>query len=350
MGKGVLLGMSGGTDSSVAALLLQEQGYEVTGITFRFHEDEGDTAYLDDAREVAAQLGIRHLTYDAREVFRQTVEDYFVREYLAGRTPVPCTLCNNLLKWPLLCRVADREDIPHVATGHYVRTVTDGGLHYIVRGADPDKDQSFFLWGLPQEVIRRMVLPMGGRTKAEVRRLAAERGLRKAAVKRDSLGVCFCPMDYREFLKRHVADGTIRPGFFYDGEGKVIGRHEGYPFYTVGQRRGLGVYLNKALFVKEICPSENRIVLSDNLQALEKSGMYLKDWNVPNPSALFGREDVIVKIRYRKQANRCTVRPADNGLLHVELHEPLASVALGQAAAFYREDVVLGGGIIEEAY
>ena len=116
MGKGVLLGMSGGTDSSVAALLLQEQGYEVTGITFRFHEDEGDTAYLDDAREVAAQLGIRHLTYDAREVFRQTVEDYFVREYLAGRTPVPCTLCNNLLKWPLLCRGADREGIPHVAT------------------------------------------------------------------------------------------------------------------------------------------------------------------------------------------------------------------------------------------
>ena len=215
MGKGVLLGMSGGTDSSVAALLLQEQGYEVTGITFRFHEDEGDTAYLDDAREVAAQLGIRHLTYDAREVFRQTVEDYFVREYLAGRTPVPCTLCNNLLKWPLLCRVADREGIPHVATGHYVRTVTDGGLHYIVRGADPDKDQSFFLWGLPQEVIRRMVLPMGGRTKAEVRRLAAERGLRKAAVKRDSLGVCFCPGDYRPYLRARVADGSIRPGWFY---------------------------------------------------------------------------------------------------------------------------------------
>lgn len=346
----VLLGMSGGTDSSVAALLLQDAGYEVTGITFRFYEEDGDTEYLDDARDLCSRLCIRHLVYDAREMFQERIVRYFVGEYLAGRTPVPCTLCNNQLKWPLLKEVADRLGIFHLATGHYVgKRLVDGHWH-IVCGTDADKDQSFFLWGLPQTILERMLLPMGGLSKGRVREIAAERGFAKAARKRDSLGVCFCPMDYREFLKRHVADGTIRPGFFYDGEGKVIGRHEGYPFYTVGQRRGLGVYLNKALFVKEICPSENRIVLSDNLQALEKSGMCLKDWNVPNPSALFGREDVIVKIRYRKQANRCTVRPADNGLLHVELHEPLASVALGQAAAFYREDVVLGGGIIEEAY
>ncbi len=345
MGKGVLLGMSGGTDSSVAALLLQEQGYEVTGITFRFHEDEGDTAYLDDAREVAAQLGIRHLTYDAREVFRQTVEDYFVREYLAGRTPVPCTLCNNLLKWPLLCRVADREDIPHVATGHYVRTVTDGGLHYIVRGADPDKDQSFFLWGLPQEVIRRMVLPMGGRTKAEVRRLAAERGLRKAAVKRDSLGVCFCPGDYRLYLRARVADGRIRPGWFYDEDGTPLGRHEGYPFYTIGQRRGLGLWLNRPVFVKDIDPTTNRVTLSP-LSSLERREMVLTDWRVVRPDDVLGRSDVDVRIRYRKQLNRATVTLLPDGRLHVRLHEPLTAIAPGQAAAFYRGDRVLGGGII----
>ncbi len=345
MGKGVLLGMSGGTDSSVAALLLQEQGYEVTGITFRFHEDEGDTAYLDDAREVAAQLGIRHLTYDAREVFRQTVEDYFVREYLAGRTPVPCTLCNNLLKWPLLCRVADREDIPHVATGHYVRTVTDGGLHYIVRGADPDKDQSFFLWGLPQEVIRRMVLPMGGRTKAEVRRLAAERGLRKAAVKRDSLGVCFCPGDYRPYLRARVADGRICPGWFYDEDGTPLGRHEGYPFYTIGQRRGLGLWLNRPVFVKDIDPATNRVTLSP-LSSLERREMVLTDWRVVRPDDVLGRSDVDVRIRYRKQLNRATVTLLPDGRLHVRLHEPLTAIAPGQAAAFYRGDRVLGGGII----
>ena len=345
MGKGVLLGMSGGTDSSVAALLLQEQGYEVTGITFRFHEDEGDTADLDDAREVAAQLGIRHLTYDAREVFRQTVEDYFVREYLAGRTPVPCTLCNNLLKWPLLCRVADREDIPHVATGHYVRTVTDGGLHYIVRGADPDKDQSFFLWGLPQEVIRRMVLPMGGRTKAEVRRLAAERGLRKAAVKRDSLGVCFCPGDYRPYLRARVADERIRPGWFYDEDGTPLGRHEGYPFYTIGQRRGLGLWLNRPVFVKDIDPTTNRVTLSP-LSSLERREMVLTDWRVVRPDDVLGRSDVDVRIRYRKQLNRATVTLLPDGRLHVRLHEPLTAIAPGQAAAFYRGDRVLGGGII----
>lgn len=345
MGKGVLLGMSGGTDSSVAALLLQEQGYEVTGITFRFHEDEGDSAYLDDAREVAAQLGIRHLTYDAREVFRQTVEDYFVREYLAGRTPVPCTLCNNLLKWPLLCRVADREGIPHVATGHYVRTVTDGGLHYIVRGADPDKDQSFFLWGLPQEVIRRMVLPMGGRTKAEVRRLAAERGLRKAAVKRDSLGVCFCPGDYRPYLRARVADGRICPGWFYDEDGTPLGRHEGYPFYTIGQRRGLGLWLNRPVFVKDIDPTTNRVTLSP-LSSLERREMVLTDWRVVRPDDVLGRSDVDVRIRYRKQLNRATVTLLPDGRLHVRLHEPLTAIAPGQAAAFYRGDRVLGGGII----
>lgn len=338
--------MSGGTDSSVAALLLQDAGYEVTGITFRFYEKADDTEYLDDAADLCRRLGIQHVVYDVREAFLQHIVRYFIEEYMAGHTPVPCTLCNNQFKWPLLKKVADERGIYHVATGHYVQKRCIDGYWHITAGADRDKDQSFFLWGLPQDIMERMLLPMGTLCKTEVRKLAAERGYLKTARKKDSLGVCFCPMDYRTFLKEHVASGEIRPGYFYDEEGRCLGKHEGYPFYTIGQRRGLGLHLNKALFVKEILPKENKVVISDCLGALEKTEMHLKDGNLIHPAAVLDKDDVIVKIRYRKQANRCTVTQRADGLLHVALHEPLASVAEGQAAVFYRGDVVLGGGII----
>ena len=341
----VLLGMSGGTDSSVAALLLQDAGYEVTGVTFRFYEKENDTEYLEDARTLCGHLNIPHSTYDARDIFRKTIMDYFINEYMAGHTPVPCTLCNNYLKWPLLKKISDEMGIYYFATGHYVRRRLINGHYHITTGADPDKDQSFFLWGLPQDILQRMLLPMGELTKTRVRQIAEERGFQKAAHKRDSLGVCFCPMDYRTFLRREVPEENIRPGKFFDEMGDFIARNEGYPFYTIGQRRGLGIDLNRAVFVKEIIPEENKVILSD-LKALEKTEMRLKEWNITNPDLLLGREDVIVKIRYRKQANRCTVTLLPDQTLHVELHEPLAAIAPGQAAAFYRNDVVLGGGII----
>ena len=345
--KKVLLGMSGGTDSSVAALLLQEAGYEVTGVTFRFYEKDNNTEYLDDARELCERLHIPHIAYDVREKFRQQIISYFINEYMAGRTPVPCTLCNNYLKWPLLKQLADERGIYHYATGHYVQKRNIDGYWHITTGADSDKDQSFFLWGLPQDILERMLLPMGALTKSKVREIAAERGHLKAAHKRDSLGVCFCPMDYRTFLKKHVEATFISPGNFYDESGNYMGKHEGYPVYTIGQRRGLGIYLNKALFVKEIIPQTNSIIISDTLSSLEQTEMYLTDWHVTNPAALFETtEQIIVKIRYRKQANRCTVAPTSDGRLHVRLHEPLAAIAAGQAAAFYRDDVVLGGGII----
>ncbi|GFH98660.1 tRNA-specific 2-thiouridylase MnmA [Bacteroidaceae bacterium] len=337
--------MSGGTDSSVAALLLQDAGYEVTGVTFRFYEKENDTEYLEDARTLCGHLNIPHITYDARDIFRKTIMDYFISEYMAGHTPVPCTLCNNYLKWPLLKKISDEMGIYYFATGHYVRRRLIDGHYHITTGADPDKDQSFFLWGLPQDILQRMLLPMGELTKTRVRQIAEERGFQKAAHKRDSLGVCFCPMDYRTFLRREVPEENIRPGKFFDETGNFIARNEGYPFYTIGQRRGLGIDLNRAVFVKEIIPEENKVILSD-LKALEKTEMRLKEWNITNPDLLLGREDVIVKIRYRKQANRCTVTLLPDQTLHVELHEPLAAIAPGQAAAFYRNDVVLGGGII----
>ncbi|WP_455591323.1 tRNA 2-thiouridine(34) synthase MnmA [Bacteroides sp.] len=343
--KRVLLGMSGGTDSSVAAMLLQEAGYEVTGVTFRFYELNGSTEYLDDVRALAARLGIEHITYDARDVFRERIVNYFMQEYIAGRTPVPCTLCNNLLKWPLLEKIADEKGIFYLATGHYVRKVLLDGKYYITSAADADKDQSFFLWGLPQNIMRRMLLPMGEMTKPRARALAAERGFAKVSKKKDSIGVCFCPLDYRTFLKRELGNNIGNKGRFLDENGAFLGWHEGTPFYTIGQRRGLGIDLNRAVFVKEIHPETNVVVLS-SLQALEKTEMWLKDWNIIDEARLLGRDDIIVKIRYRKQANHCRVTVTPDGCLHVALHEPLAAIASGQAAAFYKDGLLLGGGII----
>lgn len=365
--KRVLLGMSGGTDSSVAAMRLLEAGYEVTGVTFRFYELNDSTEYLEDARHLAERLGIRHITYDAREIFREQIIEYFVHEYMVGHTPVPCTLCNNYLKWPLLSKIADEMGLFYIATGHYVRKVKVDDTYYITYAADSDKDQTFFLWGLKQDILRRMLLPMGDITKVEARAFAAERGFQKVAVKRDSLGVCFCPMDYRSFLKKWLVSNCqpqvsvgqpqvsagqtwsaeVRRGRFVDEKGDFIAWHEGYPFYTVGQRRGLGIHLNRAVFVKEIRPEKNEVVLA-SLQALEKTEMLLKDWNIVNRERLLGHADIIVKIRYRKQENHCTVTVTPDNFLHVQLHEPLTAIASGQAAAFYKDGLLLGGGIIVE--
>ena len=373
--KRVLLGMSGGTDSSVAAMRLLEAGYEVIGVTFRFYELNGSTEYLEDARNLAERLGIRHITYDAREIFARQIIEYFVQEYLAGRTPVPCTLCNNYLKWPLLAKIADEMGVFYIATGHYAQNIQLNETFYITYAADSDKDQTFFLWGLKQDILNRMLLPMGDITKAEARAWAAEHGFRKVATKKDSIGVCFCPMDYRTFLKdwlvrngqmsvsnseasinnsqtsgsdKQTWSDRIRRGRFVDEKGNFIGWHEGYPFYTIGQRRGLGIHLNRPVFVKEIYPEKNEVVLS-SLSALEKTEMQLKDWNLVNPQKILGYNDVIVKIRYRKQENHCTVTVTPDNLLHIQLHEPLTAIAAGQAAAFYRDGLLLGGGIIVNA-
>ena len=373
--KRVLLGMSGGTDSSVAAMRLLEAGYEVIGVTFRFYELNGSTEYLEDARNLAERLGIRHITYDAREIFAQQIIEYFVQEYLAGRTPVPCTLCNNYLKWPLLAKIADEMGIFYIATGHYAQNIQLNETFYITYAADSDKDQTFFLWGLKQDILNRMLLPMGDITKAEARSWAAEHGFRKVATKKDSIGVCFCPMDYRTFLKdRLVRNGQmsvsnseasinnsqtsgsdkqawsdrIRRGRFVDEKGTFIAWHEGYPFYTIGQRRGLGIHLNRPVFVKEIDPEKNEVVLA-SLSSLEKTEMWLKDWNLVNQERTLGRSDIIVKIRYRKQENYGTITVTSDHLLHVQLHEPLTAIAPGQAAAFYGDGLLLGGGIIVNA-
>ena len=373
--KRVLLGMSGGTDSSVAAMRLLEAGYEVIGVTFRFYELNGSTEYLEDARNLAERLGIRHITYDAREIFARQIIEYFVQEYLAGRTPVPCTLCNNYLKWPLLAKIADEMGIFYIATGHYAQNIQLNETFYITYAADSDKDQTFFLWGLKQDILNRMLLPMGDITKAEARSWAAEHGFRKVATKKDSIGVCFCPMDYRTFLKdwlvrngqmsvsnseasinnsqtsgsdKQTWSDRIRRGRFVDEKGTFIAWHEGYPFYTIGQRRGLGIHLNRPVFVKEIDPEKNEVMLA-SLSSLEKTEMWLKDWNLVNQERTLDRSDIIVKIRYRKQENYGTITVTSDHLLHVQLHEPLTAIAPGQAAAFYGDGLLLGGGIIVNA-
>ena len=373
--KRVLLGMSGGTDSSVAAMRLLEAGYEVIGVSFRFYELNGSTEYLEDARNLAERLGIRHITYDAREIFARQIIEYFVQEYLAGRTPVPCTLCNNYLKWPLLAKIADEMGIFYIATGHYAQNIQLNETFYITYAADSDKDQTFFLWGLKQDILNRMLLPMGDITKAEARAWAAEHGFRKVATKKDSIGVCFCPMDYRTFLKdwlvrngqmsvsnseasinnsqtsgsdKQTWSDRIRRGKFVDEKGNFIAWHEGYPFYTIGQRRGLGIHLNRPVFVKEIDPEKNEVMLA-SLSSLEKTEMWLKDWNLVNQERTLDRSDIIVKIRYRKQENHGTITVTSDHLLHVQLHEPLTAIAPGQAAAFYGDGLLLGGGIIVNA-
>lgn len=343
--KRILLGMSGGTDSSVAAMLLLDAGYEVTGVTFRFFDSEDSAGQLDDACGLASRLGIKHLVYDAREAFRRQVVDYFIREYMEGRTPVPCVVCNNTLKWPLLARIADEHNIYAISTGHYARKECVGGKYFIRCGADPDKDQSFFLWGLTQNILKRMLLPMGGITKQKARSIAAERGFTRISTKKDSMGVCFCPSDYRPFLREQVGEESFKRGAFLDENGKFIAWHQGYPYYTVGQRRGLGIVLNRAVFVRETRPETNEVVLAP-LKSLEKNEMLLTAWNTADEKLLTDSNDLIVKIRYRKQENHCKVTVTSDGLLHVGLTEPLTAIASGQAAAFYKGELVVGGGII----
>ncbi|NDV46399.1 tRNA 2-thiouridine(34) synthase MnmA [Paludibacter sp. 221] len=346
MKQSVLLGMSGGTDSSVAAMILLQQGYEVTGITFRFWEEEENT-HLQDAISLAHRLGIKHIVYDAREVFREKIVQYFVGEYLAGRTPFPCAKCNNELKWELIFQEADRLGCDFVSMGHYVNIVKENSHYFISEGVDRDKDQSFFLWGLRQEQLSRIIFPLGNLTKTQVRRFAQERGFESVANKKDSLGVCFCSGDYRDFLREYLKDYKkyIFPGNFVDEEGNILGQHQGYPLYTVGQRRGL-IYLNRAVFVKEIRTQTNEVVLAP-LKSLYQTEFYVRDFNVVDKNLFSPNFDTITRIRYRKQNTLSRIIFAGNNRMKVELAEPLESIAPGQTAVFYRNGKVLGGGFIE---
>jgi len=339
----VLLGMSGGTDSSASAILLKEAGYQVTGVTFVFYPDFNHI-HIEDARRVARQIGIEHFVYDASAIFQSEIIDYFLNEYMCGKTPVPCVKCNNQLKWPLLVQLADQMGFQYIATGHYANILSISNLHYISMGADPDKDQSFFLWGLKQNILKRIILPLGKYTKTEIRELAARKGHQRVAQKKDSMGICFCPGDYRDFLRKSLPESTFQDGYFLDSKGNILGRHAGFPFYTIGQRRGLGVQFNKPMYVKSISADKNEVVLSP-LSELYKREISLHSVNYIDENDFI--DEVICRVRYRKQSVLCRVYFLEDSRAKVVFSVPEHSLAPGQSAVFYIEDRVIGGGIIE---
>ncbi len=358
--KRVLLGMSGGTDSSVAAMLLQEQGYEVTGITLKLYEETGkfsslqgeESEYIVDARTLAQKLGIEHDVLDARELFKEKVLSYFTHEYLSGRTPFPCIACNREVKWKLLIEEADKRGIPYVSTGHYARITFHEGKKYITAAADQEKDQAFFLWQMTPQLLDRVIFPLGDYTKTEIRAYAAQRGFKKVSGKRDSMGICFIEgNDYRPFLKKAMQQSgkTVSKGFFKDTNGQIIGEHEGFPFYTVGQRRGLGIHLNRPVWVNAIDPVTNTVVVGD-YEALLRRKMVVEQYNFIDINDLNSERPLIVKIRYRNQATPCRVTVIDENRLNVELLEELSAIAPGQSAVFYRDNRVIGGGIIQKQF
>ncbi len=354
----VLVAMSGGIDSTVTAMLLHEEGYEVIGITMKTwdYATSGGTKKetgccsldsINDARKVAVDMGFHHFIVDIREEFGDYVIDNFVDEYLAGRTPNPCVLCNTHIKWNALLRRADALDCEFIATGHYAIIEELNGRKFIRRAVDRQKDQSYVLWGLSQECLHRSRFPLGKYTKPEVRQMAFERGYTELAKKSESYEICFVPdNDYRSFLKRRVPDleQKVAGGKFVNTKGEVIGEHKGYPFYTIGQRKGLGMAFGRPMFVAEIHPDTNTVVLGTEDELIRNS-MLVGKINPMKYASIPDGLEVVTKIRYRDNGTYSMLHPVGNQV-EVEFMANVKGVAPGQSAVFYEGDDVVGGGII----
>lgn len=346
MNRKVLLGMSGGIDSSVAAILLLQQGYEVIGVTFRFLPPETTAIAEQKASSLAKKLGIKHFIHDAQQQFSNQIIDYFATEYLKGKTPFPCTECNRTMKWPLLFELAEQHQCHFVATGHYANITHEDNTHHITQAIDTDKDQSFFLWPLLNMPIERILLPLGPYTKQEVIQIAKKHGFQSHTQQKESTGICFCKGDYRNFLTTWAQHKniTIPQGIFTDENGKFMAHHKGYPYFTVGQRRGFGTQFNQALYVKEIHPEYNQVVLAPHT-SLFKHQFTIKNCLFPHKH-LATHPQLWVKIRYRKQATPCHILLQDNHTAQIYLNEPLDAIAPGQTAVFYIKNQLIGGGFI----
>lgn len=354
----VLVAMSGGIDSTVTAMLMHEQGYEVIGITMKTWDyassggskKETGCCSLDsinDARKVAVDMGFHHFIVDIREEFGDYVIDNFVDEYLAGRTPNPCVLCNTHIKWNSLLKRADALDCEFIATGHYAIINEKDGRKFITKAVDPTKDQSYVLWGLSQECLQRSHFPLGKFTKKEVRQMAYERGYTELAKKAESYEICFVPdNDYRSFLKRRVPglEEQVAGGKFVNTKGEVIGEHKGYPFYTIGQRKGLGVAFGQPMFVTEIHPDTNTVVLGTE-DELIRNTMKVGKVNLMKYAEVPDGLEVVTKVRYRDSGTYSLLHPIDKGI-EVEFLANVKGIAPGQSAVFYEGDDVVGGGII----
>lgn len=354
----VLLCMSGGIDSSVAAMILEDQGYELEGLTYRPYdaispacmEKQTGCCSVDaifEAKALANDLGFSHSVLDIRKEFDKTVITDFVHEYLAGRTPNPCVVCNRTIKWGEVIKKADELGCRYIATGHYAQIGHENGRYFLVKGADQNKDQTYFLWQLSQEDLSRTLFPLGHMVKDDVRKLALDKGYEKISKKRESQEICFIPdNDYRRFIRERVPgiEAEIGEGNFVDTDGKVLGKHQGYPFYTIGQRKGLNLALGYPAFVIDIDPKTNTVVLGTREQLNVKT-LWVELLNLMKYDRIEGELEVSTKIRYKTQG--ALSRISQHGdRIKVEFYESAWAVTPGQSAVFYEGDDLVGGGII----
>jgi tRNA-uridine 2-sulfurtransferase len=357
----VLVAMSGGIDSTVTALMLHNEGYEVIGITMKTWDyataspnakKETGCCNIDsfnDARQAAVDHGFPHYILDIRNEFGDSVIENFVDEYLAGRTPNPCVMCNTHIKWKALLKKADALDCEYIATGHYVQVRQHTNDRFVIsKGVDGNKDQSYVLWGLQQDCLSRSIFPLGAYTKPEIRQMAFDMGYPELSKKAESYEICFVPNnDYRDFLKHRIPalETEVDGGLFVDKHGKILGKHKGYPFYTIGQRKGLDIALGKPAYVTEILPDTNTVVLGDE-EDLHKQSVVVRKLNMIKYDNLAEPLEGNAKIRYKDSGATCTMIQ-DGDCMELNFYEEVKGVAPGQSAVFYEGNDVVGGGIIQ---
>jgi tRNA-uridine 2-sulfurtransferase len=355
----VLLGMSGGVDSSVTGYLLREQGYDVVGVTMKVWPQDCISRAEDkccgpqavaDARAVAHSLGIPHYVVDEADLFERTVIDYFTSEYQAGRTPNPCVMCNEKLKFGNLWSKAEALGCDYIATGHYAIIEHHADRAVLRKGVDTRKDQSYFLFSLRQSQLQRALTPLGPMQKPEIRKIAHSLGL-KVADKVDSQEICFVPgNDYKTFLRSHLGEKEFHRGEIYDVDGNFVAEHEGIELFTIGQRKGLPGGSLRPRYVVDIDPETNRVIVGDADDLVcDEFEIDRTNWIRPVEVAVPSRDEqfeATVKIRYSHPGTAATVTPLENHRARVHLHEPQRAVTPGQAAVIYDGDVVVGGGWI----
>ena len=353
----VVLGMSGGVDSSVAAKLLKDQGYEVLGVTLKVWEEEDETSVskrwqergcckVGLAKFVSELLDISHQVIDTRESFQQGVIDDFIGGYLQGTTPNPCVRCNERVKFGGLFQVAEQLGADYIATGHYATIQqNEAGTSFLARGRDTKKDQSYFLYRIPEKWLSKMLFPLGAMEKPQVWKEAEAMGLPVEELK-ESQEICFVTQgDYREFLKAHAPQAT-NPGSFVDSEGHELGQHEGVAFYTPGQRKGLGIATGNRLYVQRVVPDLNLVVLGPP-EELDTKTCQVADLNIFSPESLVEGQLLDVKFRYGSPPVPARLHWDGANSISVTFETPVRALSPGQSAVFYEGDRVLGGGIIQ---